>query len=44
MTSAGKKPLYLPDLILNRATKLMPDSLDEYHAKVAEYKSTHSGR
>lgn len=44
MTSAGKKPLYLPDLILNRATELMPDSLDKYHAKVAEYKSTHSGR
>ncbi|MGE1062980.1 (Fe-S)-binding protein [Megasphaera paucivorans] len=37
MTAGGKKPRYLPDLILNRLTEPMPDTLDEYHAKVTAY-------
>lgn len=34
MTSGGKTPLYLPDLLLDRTGEPMPDTLDEYHSKL----------
>lgn len=41
MYAAGKTPLYLPDLILDRITEPMPDSLDEYHSKLENYIESH---
>lgn len=41
MTSAGKTPLYLPDLLLDRVGEPMPDTLDEYHSKLNEYIQKH---
>lgn len=41
MTSGGKIPHYLPDLLLGRAGEPMPDTLDEYHTKMAEYIQRH---
>ncbi len=41
MTSAGKKPLYLPDLLLGRTGEPMPDTLDEYHSKLETYIQAH---
>ena len=31
MTVGGKRPLYMPDLVLARHTKPMDNTLDEYH-------------
>ena len=33
----GKKPLYMADLLLNRSTESMPDTLDEYHETLQTY-------
>ena len=41
MISGGKTPRYLPDLLFDRTAEAMPDSLDEYHAKLAEYINAH---
>lgn len=41
MFAGGKTPLYLPDLLLNRETEPMPDGLDEYHSKIADYIALH---
>ncbi|MBR1390775.1 MAG: (Fe-S)-binding protein [Lachnospiraceae bacterium] len=41
MTVGGKNPLYLPDLLLNRVSEPMPDTLDEYHRKLAAYIDMH---
>lgn len=41
ITSGGKRPRYLPDLLFRRETELMPDTLDEYHGKVQSYIETH---
>lgn len=43
MTSGGKTPLYLPDLLLGRASEAMPDTLDEYHGRLSAYIETHAG-
>lgn len=37
----GKKPRYLPDLLLGRETEPMPDTLDEYHSKLMDYIKCH---
>ena len=41
MEFAGKTPLYLPDLILNKKTEMMQDTLDEYHLKLGQYIDDH---
>lgn len=41
MTSGGKIPRYLPDLLLDRASEPMLDTLDEYHSRLAEYIQKH---
>ncbi len=41
MTIGGKKPLYMPDLILGHITEPATDTLDEYHAKVNAYTEAH---
>ena len=41
MEAGGKRPLYLPDLLLGRETPPMPDSLDEYHSKLGCYIEEH---
>ena len=41
MTSGGKIPRYLPDLLLDRAGEPMLDTLDEYHSRLAEYIQKH---
>lgn len=41
LASGGKTPLYLPDLLFNRAGEPMPDTLEEYHAKLEEYIRSH---
>ena len=41
LISAGKAPLYLPDLLLDRAGEPMPDTLDEYHSKLENYIQKH---
>lgn len=41
MEFAGKTPLYLPDLILDRKTEMMQDTLDEYHLKLEQYIDEH---
>ena len=41
MTAGGKTPRYLPDLLMNREPENMPDTLDEYHAKLADYIEWH---
>lgn len=41
MTAGGKTPCYLPDLLLNRISEPMPDTLDEYHGKLASYIEAH---
>ena len=41
MTSGGKNPLYLPDLLLNRVSESMLDTLDEYHSKLNSYIEAH---
>ena len=41
MISAGKRPLYLPDLLLGRASEPMPDTLREYHSKLEAYIEGH---
>lgn len=41
MYSGGKKPLYLPDLLLNRAVEPMRDGLGEYHIKLEDYITSH---
>lgn len=41
MISGGKQPHYLPDLLLDRITEQMPDTLDEYHTRLLAYIETH---
>ncbi|MDD3251108.1 MAG: heterodisulfide reductase-related iron-sulfur binding cluster [Lachnospiraceae bacterium] len=41
MTAGGKIPRYLPDLLLNRVSEAMPDSLDEYHGKLVDHIEGH---
>lgn len=41
MTAGGKRPLYLPDLVLGRRTEPMTDSLDAYHGAVEDYIARH---
>lgn len=41
MYSGGKNPLYLPNLLLNRAAEPMRDGLDEYHTKLEHYIASH---
>ena len=41
MVFAGKTPLYLPDLILDKKTEMMQDTLDEYHLKLGQYIDEH---
>ncbi len=41
MTSGGKIPHYLPDLVLGREAEPMPDTLDEYHGKIMCYSDEH---
>lgn len=41
MTAGGKTPHYLPDLLLGRVSEPMPDTLDEYHNRVAAYIALH---
>ena len=37
----GKRPLYMPDLVLARQTKRMDNTLDEYHNELKEYIAGH---
>lgn len=41
MAAGGKRPRYLPDLLLGRDTAPMPDTLEEYHSKLAGYIDAH---
>ncbi|WP_297870555.1 4Fe-4S dicluster domain-containing protein [uncultured Oscillibacter sp.] len=41
MTSGGKQPRYLPDLLFRREAEPMPDTLDEYHDRVISYIEAH---
>lgn len=41
MTSGEKRPQYLPDLLFGRTAGPMPDTLDEYHAKLGAYIEGH---
>lgn len=41
MTSAGKTPYYLPDLLFNHITEPITDTLDEYHSKLVKYIDVH---
>ena len=41
MTAGGKEPVYLPDLLLNYTTSLLPDTLDEYHKTLNAYIDAH---
>lgn len=41
MEYAGKETHYLPDLLLNRPTEPMADTLDEYHDKLLNYIGEH---
>ena len=41
MTVGGKRPLYMPDLVLARQTKRMDNTLDEYHNELKEYIAGH---
>ena len=41
MTIGGKRPLYMPDLILGRLSDPATDTLDEYHGRVAAYREEH---
>lgn len=41
MYAGGKTPRYLPDLLFNRETEAMPDTLDEYHSKLTGYIEAH---
>jgi hypothetical protein len=41
MTIGGKRPLYLPDLVLGYITEPATDTLDEYHGRVAAYRQEH---
>lgn len=40
MYDGGKNPRYLPDLLFGRETEPMPDTLDEYHSRLADYIKT----
>lgn len=41
MAVGGRRPLYLPDLVLGYETKPMDNTLDEYHNDLNEYILTH---
>lgn len=41
MTVGGKRPLYMPDLILAHQTKRMDNTLDEYHNELNDYIAAH---
>lgn len=41
MTTGGKRPLYLPDLLFGYETELMTNTLDEYHGDLNEYIALH---
>ena len=41
MTSGGKIPIYLPDLLLGYPTEPMRDTLDEYHDRLNDYIADH---
>ena len=42
LTAGGKTPRYLPDLLLNRESEAMLDTLDEYHARLTNYIDAHA--
>lgn len=41
MTTGGKHPLYLSDLVFGYETELMTNTLDEYHNDLNEYIELH---
>lgn len=41
LSSAGKKPCYLPELLLGRMTEPLSESLFEYHSKLERYIAGH---